>query len=240
MSTYKKILFIGGSGRFGETFKKINGSKNYIYPSSRKLNILKFNSVKNFINKNKPDLVIHSAGLSRPMKIHEDDIIKSIDLNIVGTCNVVKACSLFNVKLVYFSTCYVYPGKKGNYKEIDPLFPANNYAWSKLGGESAVQLYKNSLILRISMTEKPFIHKSAFKDFITNFIFHDEVAKFLPKLFKLKGIINVGGLSQSPYNFAKKYNPKIKSILAKNTSHYKNKNINFSMNIENLKRVIGD
>ena len=147
---------------------------------------------------------------------------------------------MFNVKLVYFSTCYVYPGKKGNYKEIDPLFPANNYAWSKLGGESAVQLYKNSLILRISMTEKPFIHKSAFKDFITNFIFHDEVAKFLPKLFKLKGIINVGGLSQSPYNFAKKYNPKIKSILAKNTSHYKNKNINFSMNIENLKRVIGD
>ena len=67
------------------------------------------------------------------MKIHEDDIIKSIDLNIVGTCNVVKACSLFNVKLVYFSTCYVYPGKKGNYKEIfDPLFPANNYAWSKI------------------------------------------------------------------------------------------------------------
>ena len=184
---------------------------------------MKFNSVKNFINKNKPDLVIHSAGLSRPMKIHEDDIIKSIDLNIVGTCNVVKACSLFNVKLVYFSTCYVYPGKKGNYKEIDPLFPANNYAWSKLGGESAVQLYKNSLILRISMTEKPFIQK-AFKDFITNFIFHDG-CKILPKLFKLKGIINVGGLSPSPYNFAK-YNPKLK-VYWLNTSHYKNKNINF-------------
>ena len=90
------------------------------------------------------------------------------------------------------------------------------------------------------MTEKPFIHKSAFKDFVTNFIFHDEVAKFLPKLFKFKGIINVGGPSQSPYNFAKKYNPKIKSIFAKNNSSYKNKNINFSMNIKKLKRVIGD
>ena len=33
-----------------------------------------------------------------------------------------------------------------------------------------VKLYKNSLILRICMTEKPFIHKHAFKDLITNFI----------------------------------------------------------------------
>ena len=28
----------------------------------------------------------------------------------------------FNLKLIYFSTSYVYPGKKGNYKETDPLF----------------------------------------------------------------------------------------------------------------------
>ena len=60
-----------------------------------------------------------------------------------------------NIKLIYFSTNYVYPGKRGNYKEEDPLLPVNNYAWSKLGGEAAVQMYSNSLILRVSMTEKP-------------------------------------------------------------------------------------
>lgn len=238
MLNYKKVLFIGASGRFGQIFKKINKEKKYIYPSSKKLNILKFNSIKNFIKKNKPDLVIHCAGLSRPMKIHEEDITKSIDLNIIGTCNLVKACSLFDIKIIYFSTCYVYPGIKGNYKEGDAIFPANNYAWSKLGGESAIMLYKNSLILRISMTEKPFVHKSAFKDFITNFLFHEDVAKFLPKLFHLKGILNIGGPSQSPYKFAKKYNPKIKGILAKKNN--KNKNINFSMDISKLKRIISD
>ena len=42
---------------------------------------------------------------------------------------------------------------------------------SKLGGECAVQMHKNSLILRICMTEKPFIHKNAFSDIKTNFIF---------------------------------------------------------------------
>ena len=173
------------------------------------------------------------------MKIHDEDIVKSIDLNIIGTCNLVKACSQLKIKIIYFSTCYVYPGLKGGYKEHDPLLPANNYAWSKLGGESAVMLYKNSLILRISMTEKPFIHKSAFKNFITNFIFHDEVAKFLPKLFKYKGIINVGGPSQSPYKFAKKYNSNIKGIFIKKIND-KERNINFSMNIKKLKRIISD
>ena len=68
------------------------------------------------------------------------------------------------IKLIYFSTNYVYPGTKGNYKEIDPVNPINKYALSKLGGESAVRMYDNSLILRIIMCEKPFTHKSAFFD----------------------------------------------------------------------------
>ena len=69
----------------------------------------------------KPDILIHLAGLSRPMNIHEKNISKSIDLNIIGTANITKACERRNIKLIYFSTNYVYPGKKGNYKETDPL-----------------------------------------------------------------------------------------------------------------------
>ena len=53
----------------------------------------------------------------------------------------------------------------------------NNYAWSKLGGESAVHMYKNSLILRLNMAEKPRIHKYAFKNIKSNFLYHDEVIK---------------------------------------------------------------
>ena len=48
-----------------------------------------------------------------------------------------------------------------------------------MGGEAAVQMYKNSLIIRASMTEKPFIHKQAFYDFITNFIYHEDFIKSL-------------------------------------------------------------
>ena len=68
------------------------------------------------------------------MEIHNKNISKSIDLNIIGTCNVVKVCEKFKIKLIYFSTGYVYPGTKGNYKETDPVNPINKYAISKLGG----------------------------------------------------------------------------------------------------------
>ena len=100
------------------------------------------------------------------MNIHDKQISKSIDLNIIGTANIVKACQEHNIKLIYFSTNYVYPGNKGSYKETDPVLPINKYAVSKLGGECSVQMYSNSLILRICMTEKPFIHKKAFSDLI--------------------------------------------------------------------------
>ena len=138
-------------------------------------------------------LLIHLAGLSRPMKIHDSNIQKSISLNIIGTANITNACSQNKIKLIYFSTNYVYPGIKGNYDEKNPLLPVNNYAWSKLGGEASVKLYKNSLILRVCMTEKPFIHKKAFANVKTNFIYHEDIIPILFKLLNKKGIINLGG-----------------------------------------------
>ncbi len=63
------------------------------------------------------------------------------------------------------------------------------------------------------MTEKPFVHKKAFTNVKLNFIFHDELSKILIKVLDKKGIINIGGASKTVYDFAKKYNPKIKKIL---------------------------
>ena len=116
-------------------------------PSKKELNIEEYSSIIRYLKKSKPNYLIHCAALSRPMKIHEKLVNKSIDLNIIGTANVTKACWELGIKLIYFSTCYIYPGFRGSYKETDALLPSNKYAWSKLGGESAVQLYDNSLIL---------------------------------------------------------------------------------------------
>ena len=141
----KKIVITGGTGRFGTYLKNLNTKYTLYFPSKRDLNILNEKSIYKYLKKTKANFLIHLAGLSRPMKIHEKNIKQSINLNIIGTANITKICSEMNIKLIYFSTHYVYPGKKGNYAETDPLLPVNNYAWSKLGGESSVHLYENSL-----------------------------------------------------------------------------------------------
>ena len=204
-----KIVVTGGSGRFASVLKKTKTKYNLFFPTKKQLNILKPKTINKYLKVKKPKYVIHLAGLSRPMKIHRKNIRKSIDLNIIGTANIVKTCFENGIKLIYFSTSYVYPGTKGNYKENDPLLPQNNYSWSKLGGESSVHMYDNSLILRVCMTEKPFAHNKALCDAKTSFMYHEDVANVLLKLLNEKGIINIGGKSQTIYDFAKKENPKI-------------------------------
>jgi dTDP-4-dehydrorhamnose reductase len=241
LKSKKKIVFTGGNGRFGKVLQKkiSNVEKTIHFPSSQDLDILNTASIKKYLKLKKPKYLIHAAGLSRPMNLHDKNISKSIDLNIIGTANITKVCSQLNIKLIYFSTSYVYPGEKNNYSEEDSLKPLNNYGLSKLGGEAAVQMYKNSLILRISMTEKPFIHKSAFNDFITNFIFHEDVVLILFKILDQKGIINIGGKPQSVYKFAKKFNPSIKKESAKKILG-KNIKINVGMNINKLTKILND
>ena len=233
----KKIVVTGGSGRFGLILRKVKTKHKLFFPNKKELNILNYESIVKYIKKTNPKVLIHVAGVSRPMKIHDTEIAKSIDLNIIGTSNITKACAEKNIKLIYFSTNYVYPGKKGNYNEKDSLYPVNNYAWSKLGGEAAVHLYNNSLILRICMTEKPFVHKAAFANVKNNFIYQEEVADILFSLLAKKGIINIGGKSQYIFDFAKKENNKVKKIYLKKKMN-KGIPLDSSMNIFKLKKIL--
>ena len=65
------------------------------------------------------------------------------------------------------------------------------------------------------MTERPFVHKYAFKNVRSNFIYHDEFAKTFIKILNKKGTINMGGKAQTIFQFAKKENKKVKGIKSK-------------------------
>ena len=231
----KKILVTGGDGRFSKILKKNNKKLDLFFASKKECNILNLKSIAKIIKKIKPKILIHCAGLSRPMNIHDKNISKSIDLNIIGTANITKMCKKNNIKLIYFSTGYVYEGTKGNYSENDPVKPFNKYGLSKLGGECSVAMYSNSLILRITMTEKPFLHKKAYKNLKSNFMFHEDLVKILPKIINQKGILNVGGKSQSVFSFAKKGGFKVKGIKAKKNLAFP---LNQTMNLAKLKSII--
>ena len=231
----KKILVTGGNGRFAKILKENNNKLNLVFVSRKECNILDIKSIQKIFKKIKPSIILHCAGLSRPMQTHEKNISKSIDLNIIGTANITKVCEKNNIKLVYFSTGYVYEGTRGNYSETDPVKPFNNYGLSKLGGECAVSMYKNSLILRITMTEKPFLYKKAFSNLKTNYMFHEDLVKMLPKLINRKGIINVGGKTQSVYSFAKSQDKSVKKIKAKKNNLMP---LNQTMNLTKLKKLL--
>ena len=208
-----------------------------LFPTKRELNITNLEKIRKYLKKYKPDYVVHMAGLSRPMQMHEKKINLSISLNIIGTSNIVIACSERKIKIIYFSSSYVYPGLKGNYNENDPVKPEMNYSKSKLGGECAVSMYNNSLILRLCMTEKPFKHPKALADAKTSFIYQDDFKDIFFKLINKKGIINVGGKTQTIFNFARKDNPKVKKIYlneVKDVQFPKNS----SINIRKLKKIL--
>ncbi len=228
----KNIAVNGKTSRFGKTLIKFFHGKNIYYVDRKELNILNEDSIDKFIKKKNIKILIHLAGLSRPMEIHKKNIVKSINLNIIGTSNIVKACQKNNVKLIYFSTNYVYPCKSGPYSEDSSLKPINNYGWSKLGGECAVKMYKNSLILRLCMTEKPFIHKKAFSNVISSFTYHEDFARNFRKIINQRGVINIGGKRQSVFDFVSKNNKNIKPTLSRD------KFLDNSINIKKYRKLI--
>ena len=233
----KTILISGGKGKFAKIIRDVNSKYKIISPSKKEMNIKNLSSILNFIKNKKIDYFIHAAAFSTPMESHKIELEKSISTNIIGSANVTLACIKKNIKLIYISTNFVYPGTKGKYLENDALMPVNEYGWSKLGGECALHIYKNSLILRICMNDDIFPHKSAFTDYKTSFMRKTDAAKLTLKFLNKKGIINIGGKNQSAYDFAKNTNAKVNKIKL-NKENKKLIGLNTSMNITKLKKLL--
>ena len=219
----KNILITGKNSRFFKFFKKdkYKNDFNFYLPNRKTFDITKYSSMMNYLKKKKIHYILHIAGLSTPMITHEKKINNSIDVNIIGTANVVKICEKFKIKLIHFSTNYVYSGNKGKFNESDPLKPFNNYGWSKLGAECSVHMLKKFLILRLSMTDYPFSYKSAIKGAYASLIFNSSIANIIMYLIDYNGILNVGGKRREIYEFAKIFSKKkIGKINIKNIKNY--------------------
>lgn len=58
-----KVLVTGGSGLIGSALKAISLDNNWIFPSSKDCNLLEYNKVDEYLQKVKPDYIIHLASL---------------------------------------------------------------------------------------------------------------------------------------------------------------------------------
>jgi dTDP-4-dehydrorhamnose reductase len=192
----------GGNGLLGTTFKKLR--PDIIYTDIEDFDITDYRQMKSWFEPDGFDLMIHCAAFTSPPLIDKDPI-KAIEANIIGTANVVKLCKEHSARLIYVCTDYVFKGDKGNYKEDDPVYPVNKYAWSKLGGECAVRLYDKSLIIRTTFGPNVFPYEKAFVDQWTS---RESVSAIAMKISKLidkdiTGVLHVGGSRKTVFEFAK-------------------------------------
>jgi dTDP-4-dehydrorhamnose reductase len=197
-----RIIFTGGSGLLGSEFRRTR--LDIDYPSSKEFDVTDYEQMKKYVGSNGCDLIIHAAAFTSPPLVDKDPL-RAIEVNIVGTANVVKLCVEFGSRLIYISTDYVFNGEKGDYKETDPVYPVNKYAWSKLGGECAVRMYDKSLIIRTSFGPNVFPYPKAFVDQWTSRESVSVIArKIVPLIDKdMTGVIHVGGKRKTVYEYAK-------------------------------------
>ena len=231
------ILISGGGGNLATKLSQCTTDYTLVPLSKERLDICNISRVRAWLDALQPKYFIHTAALTRPMKLHTDNPALSINTNIIGTANIVQECMKRDIKLIYISTDYVYPGTDGDYLETDPVLPVNEYAWSKLGGECAVRLYKNSLILRMALCEKPFPHKKALHDIKKSYIYIDDAVEIILKLKDEFGIINVGGKPMTPYEFIKQENKNIEKVSLTEVSDV-NMAKDSTMNINKLKNLL--
>ena len=137
------------------------------------------------------------------------------DINLVDYLNTPPGTS---VKLVHFSTDYVYANSKQNASEKDvPVHDANWYTYTKVVSEPYIELRLDKyLILRATHKPRPFIFDKALISQVGNFDYVTEISKLSAELIKNKktGVYNVGTPTKTMFDLAKRTKQDVKQILS--------------------------
>lgn len=148
-----KLLVTGVKGQLGHDVVKECEKRGItaIGVDIEEMDITDAAACEKVIKEAKVDAVIHCAAYTA-VDAAEDNIELCRKINAEGTENIVKVCRELNIKMMYFSTDYVFNGKGDRpWKTDDERSPLNVYGQTKYEGELAVE---NSLekyfILRIA------------------------------------------------------------------------------------------
>lgn len=156
-----KILVTGSDGQLGQCFKLVANE----FPKHKLLLVNKaevdINNVKSLSNKYAKiafDLIINCAGYTNVDKA-EDEKADAEKINFLGVKSLVDFAEEKKIKIIHFSTDFVFDGKLSHrpYNEMDTPNPINNYGKTKLYGEKAIKNAKcPHTTFRISWLFSPF------------------------------------------------------------------------------------
>ena len=148
-----KIIVTGKNGILSSELQKID--TNIIALDSINYNVSNKSIIQKLTTLN-PDIIIHAAAMTNSVEV-ENNPLQAIQTNIIGTANISEYCLINNKRLVYISTDYIYTNSVNEASEDDiPIHGNNWYSYTKLLGDSYVQLNENNLVLRGTHKKYPF------------------------------------------------------------------------------------
>jgi dTDP-4-dehydrorhamnose reductase len=147
-----RIAVTGAGGGVGRAFLSAAPSSHEVVPYTHdELDVSDLEGAWDRIAEVRPDVVLHLAAMTR-VDACEEQPRRAFLVNAAGTFNVALAARRSGAAVVAVSTDYVFDGEKGEaYDERDMPNPVNEYGWSKLLGERAVEIAgPESLVVRTS------------------------------------------------------------------------------------------
>lgn len=143
-----RILVLGCKGMLGtDLVADLGGTYQVIGKDVDDFDIASSSECNNLIGGSGADVVINAAAYTN-VDGCETDEAGALSVNADGVRNVALACRESGIKLIHFSTDYVFDGtKKTPYVEDDPCSPINAYGRSKLRGEEYLREVSNNYIL---------------------------------------------------------------------------------------------
>jgi len=147
-----KILLLGHKGMLGsDLLLKLKIEHEVVGLDKEEIDIVSASECRGAIEEIKPDIVINAAAYTNVdgCETAKDECFA---VNAEAVKNIADACRDKNIRIIHFSTDYVFDGKaKQPYKEDHPCNPINVYGESKLAGERYLQsLSDNYVLIRTS------------------------------------------------------------------------------------------
>ena len=145
-----KILLLGHKGMLGSDLLLRLGRKHEVVGLDKEeIDITSLPACEKAVKEIEPEIVINAAAYTN-VDGCENAQRECLGVNAEAVLNIAVSCRKKNIRIVHFSTDYVFDGSSSEpYKEDDSCSPINVYGTSKLAGENYLrQLSDNYILIR--------------------------------------------------------------------------------------------
>lgn len=145
-----KVSILGANGQLGQEFQYLSEryeAFNFSFFSRDDVDITSEFAIKQMISEVNPDYIINCAAYTA-VDNAESDIKACNDVNTAACQTIADAIKNSKIRLVHFSSDYVYHVYNGMpLREDGPLSPQSVYAKSKLEGEKILRISGNDVLI---------------------------------------------------------------------------------------------